>query len=356
MNELLPTTFQPTNALELYTERNVDQVLAAVRTEATSVVFDVTTKKGRDDIASMAYKVSRSKTHLDDMGKELVADWKKKSAAVDAMRKKLRDGLDAIRDEVRAPLNEWETKEATRKSERLAELDAIKALYAVSVADLPQYTLDQLQDRSAKLRASRSNSADWWMEFAPEAERMLNEGADKIDLLIVAKKQQLAETVELERKRVEAEKAAQEAERQRIEAEAKAKAEKAAQAAIDAANRAAEQAKLDAELAAKRADEQAKRAEQQAKLMAEQAKLSEQRAAAQAIADEQRRVELQRQQEAAAQAKREADKRNRLKVASELTDDIFAVIDAAVMADADVTRALVEALMTGKIRRVTVNF
>ena len=63
------------NALEVYQKQNgLDPFLEQIKKEIDSFVPDVTTKKGRDAIASMAYKVAKSKTALDDVGKELVAD------------------------------------------------------------------------------------------------------------------------------------------------------------------------------------------------------------------------------------------------------------------------------------------
>ena len=74
-NELIVPTKE--NALEVYQKQNgLDPFLEQIKKEIDSFVPDVTTKKGRDAIASMAYKVAKSKTALDDVGKELVADLK----------------------------------------------------------------------------------------------------------------------------------------------------------------------------------------------------------------------------------------------------------------------------------------
>ena len=64
--------------------------------------------KGRDAIASQAYKVSKSKTAVDNHGKDLVAGIKAQAAVIDRDRKAWRDQCDALRDEIRKPLDEWE--------------------------------------------------------------------------------------------------------------------------------------------------------------------------------------------------------------------------------------------------------
>jgi len=109
------------NAVEVFTGQKLQELLAAIRAEAMAVVPDVTTTKGRDLIKSTAYKVSRSKTTIDDAGKELVSDLKKQSGIIDAARKTARDTLDALRDEVRKPLDDWEAEQARIAAEKAAE-------------------------------------------------------------------------------------------------------------------------------------------------------------------------------------------------------------------------------------------
>lgn len=102
------------NAVDIFTAKGLDSILADITKEVRSVVPDITTSKGRKEIASLAHKVARSKTALDGMGKELVREWKDKAKLVDAERKKSRDYLDALKDEVRSPLDAWEKEEADK--------------------------------------------------------------------------------------------------------------------------------------------------------------------------------------------------------------------------------------------------
>ena len=75
--ENLPEVPEKKTALEVYkTENGLDPWIAKIRKEVESFVPDVTTKKGRDAIASIAYKVAKSKTALDNLGKELVSELK----------------------------------------------------------------------------------------------------------------------------------------------------------------------------------------------------------------------------------------------------------------------------------------
>jgi len=69
------------------TPSGIDVLIQRIKSEASAEVPDLTTKKGRDRIASLAYKVSKTKTLVDDFGKELVAEEKKRLALIDADRK-----------------------------------------------------------------------------------------------------------------------------------------------------------------------------------------------------------------------------------------------------------------------------
>lgn len=105
------------NALEVYSKPNgLDPYIEQIREEVESFVPDMTTESGRKEIASIAYKVAKSKTYLDNLGKSLTDDWAKKKKAVDSERKRVREELDALKDQVRLPLTDWENAEKERVS------------------------------------------------------------------------------------------------------------------------------------------------------------------------------------------------------------------------------------------------
>lgn len=103
---------QPLAAQQLFTTPTLVQaLLAQVRTMAfDGFTPDLTTAAGRKAIASQAYKVAQTKTALDAAGKAVVDELKALPKRVDEGRKALKDGLDAIRDEVRQDLTTWEEK------------------------------------------------------------------------------------------------------------------------------------------------------------------------------------------------------------------------------------------------------
>lgn len=121
------------NALQVFIEQNgINPYLDKIRKEALSLVPDISTKKGRAEIASMAARVARSKTYLDEAGKNLCDQERAKidvtlQAVLDS-RKMIRAALDDLRDEVRKPLTDWENAESERKGKIEARIEAMQRL------------------------------------------------------------------------------------------------------------------------------------------------------------------------------------------------------------------------------------
>ena len=141
---------------------SVEDIISKVEREVESFVADVNTTKGRKDIASMAYKVAQSKTYLDGLGKDLVAELKEVPKLIDANRKTVRDRLDALRDKVRQPLTEWEAEEERIKAEEEAKLAAEELAKQVEADHEIALLLNDKFDRDAaeaKAEAERQRIA-----------------------------------------------------------------------------------------------------------------------------------------------------------------------------------------------------
>ncbi|HBC2003280.1 TPA: hypothetical protein ACHT5R_005131, partial [Citrobacter freundii] len=119
---------EKSSAMAVFTNNEqLDPIIEKIEKEARSLVPDVSTKKGRDAIASMAHKVARSKTYIDNAGKDLVAELKALPKQIDESRRIARERLDALKDEVRRPLTEWEAEQERIKAEEAARIKAEEA-------------------------------------------------------------------------------------------------------------------------------------------------------------------------------------------------------------------------------------
>lgn len=253
------------NAVEIFTGKSLDELLERIRQETVTLVPDVTTDKGRKEIASLAYKVARSKTTIDEAGKTLVAEWKRQSAEVDNARKKARDYLDALKDEVRKPLTEWEAEQERIKQEAIeAERRAIEQAEAERRAEL-QRKEEELRAREeaiAKAEAEAKAKAD-----AERAEKERHEREERIrkEAAERAEREAAEAVARAEREAAEAKEreriAAERAERERLEAEQRAEREKA-----EAIRQAELRAKQEAE------DRERERVAEEARVKAEEAR------------------------------------------------------------------------------------
>lgn len=281
-------------ALQVFQAANgLDPYLRQIRAEIDAFVPDVTTKKGRDAIASIAHKVARSKTALDNVGKELVAELKEIPKKIDAERKRMRDTLDAWKDEVRAPLNEWEQAEADRVARHQAAIDQINLRLECRDLDTAE-----LATNIEWLEAMAIG--EQWEEFEAEAARAKDKALTALRAALVDRQRYEAEQAELERLRAEA-----------AQREQKEREERIAREAAEQAQREAEQRAQAEREAAVRREAEAERRELELKLQAEQAereKLEAQQRAEQAERDAAERAE----RAAAAERQRQADEQARI--------------------------------------------
>lgn len=110
------------NAMTVFKSADqIEDILQKVEREVMSFVPDVTTAKGRKEIASLAYKVAQTKTYLDGLGKDLVAELKEIPKLIDANRKTVRDRLDELKEKARKPLTDYEVEQERIKQEEEAK-------------------------------------------------------------------------------------------------------------------------------------------------------------------------------------------------------------------------------------------
>ncbi|HBS7908555.1 TPA: hypothetical protein MAS55_003871 [Klebsiella pneumoniae] len=301
MSEIMDlVVIEKKNAMAVFTNNDqLDPLIEAIEKEARSLVPDVTTKKGRDAIASMAHKVARSKTYIDNAGKDLVAELKALPKQIDESRRVVRERLDALKDEVRRPLTEWEEEQ-----ERIKAEEAMNALHAEALA------MNEEFDRQLAAR----------IESDHEMALLMNDAFDR---------EQAEKKAEAERQRI-----AREEEIKRL-AEEKAKREAAEQAQreIDAAAAREREAILAKERAEREQREAAERAERE-----KQAAVEAERRKAQEEADRIRREAEQREQARLAEEKRKADEQARREADVKHRKAVGTEIVKALLASTSLTR------------------
>jgi hypothetical protein len=191
----------------------IDEILARITEEAKRLPgdLDLSVTRNRSAITSTAFKVVRSKTFLDDIGKTLVADLKAQTTAIDGERRRVRTALDALRDEIRQPLETWEKQEQARKAGHETAIRTIR-----SFGQLLKPTAEAIQldlDKAESIYKGRD-----WEEYYPDAFEAFKE----LTKLCQAELDKMALQAELQAERskmlaeIEAERAKLKAERDEI--------------------------------------------------------------------------------------------------------------------------------------------
>lgn len=312
MSEIMDlVVIEKKNAMAVFTNNDqLDPLIELIEKEARSLVPDVTTKKGRDAIASMAHKVARSKTYIDNAGKDLVAELKALPKQIDESRRIVRERLDALKDEVRRPLTEWEAEQ-----ERIRVEEAWNAMYEEALVMNKMFD-DQ---RAAQIEADH--------EMALLMDKDIDR--ERADKAAEAERQRIAREEEI--KRQAEEKAKREAaEKAQREIDAAAAREREAILAKERAERERIEAQQRAEREQREAAERAER-EKQAAVEAERRKAQEE-------ADRIRREAERREQERLAEEKRKADEQARREADVKHRKLVGTEIVKALLANTSLTR------------------
>ena len=292
VTDLTVIEIKPDQATALYVAGGLNGYLKQIR-ELAKEVPDVTTKKGRDRIGSLARMVGSSKTAIEKPGREYL---KRLKEAVKPAEEELRvftRECDAIRDEILKPRDEWEAEQ-----ERIKAEEAWNAMHAEALGMNEEFD----RQRAAQIEADH------------EMALLMNDKLDRDR----EEQRRLAEHAQREHeeriKQEAAEQAIRDAEAKhkadieaaaRREAEEKARAELAERQRIEAEQRAARE-KQEAEARARREKEEAVAAERRRQEEAEAARLAE----------EQRKAEEE--------ARRAADKEHRRTINRRVIADLIA--------------------------------
>ena len=335
------------------TKGGINELFERVAQEVRKEVPDITTKKGRDAIGSLAMKVSKSKKIIEDAGKALVAEQKAQIKLIDDDRIAVVKMFDALRDEVLAPRNAWEQ----------AEKDRV-AKHENAIKEITDFLLPENINVDAEILASNIR----YLEKVPMG-TMFEEYEEKIKIAkfetlealrtaLVSREKYEAEQAELERLRLaeqarlqreyEERIAKQAAENARLEAERKAqeelaKVEREKQEAIEREAK----LKLEAEQAIIR-EQQAKEAAERA---AKQAEIDKQKA----IEAERLRIQQQQEAEAVQAAKLEAQRKANTEHMRQINNDVLSALMTLDLNE-DQAKSIIKAIAKNEVPHVIIKY
>lgn len=292
VTDLTVIEIKPEQAPVLYVTGGLDAYLEQIR-QAVNEVPDLSTKKGRDRVASLAAQVSRSKTAIEKPGREYLKRLKEAVRPAEAEIKRFVDACDELRDATRRPLTEWEAEQ-----ERIKAEEAMNAMHAEALVMNEEFD----RQRAAQIEADH------------EMALLMNDKFDRDR----EEQRRLAEQAQRERDERLKQEAAEKAKR---EAEERHKAE------LDAAARREAEEKARADAAERKRKEDADRAEREKQdaIAEEKRKAQEEadRIKREAEAKEKARL-AEEQRKAEEEARRAADKEHRRTVNRRVIADLIA--------------------------------
>lgn len=343
----LPVSIPKESAMDVFTTPGaIDKYLGMVRSEIDGFSGDVNSKKGRDAIASVAYKVAKSKTYLDGVGKELTDAAKELPKKIDATRKHVRDTLDAWKDEVRKPLTDWEQAEESRIAGIKASLAELQGV----VDDREERPSELFRERLAEVKGEQVTETRFG-EYTPAAAELKHRAIAALEVSIAKAEKREADAAELARLRIESEARARQEREEQIAREAaeraKAEAERAARVAQEESARkahheqeAAQRRELELKLAAEKSEREKIEAQQRAE-----------RAEVEAKANAEREIRERQEREAKELAAREADKTHKAKINREAA---YAFIARGI--DEEIAKSVITLIAKRAIPNVQMNY
>jgi colicin import membrane protein len=391
LEAIVPTEFfKPSGSDAILT--TLEETVMALRAK-----LDISTVGGRQAIASLAYRVSRSKTALDKLREDLVRDRKVELKAIDKEGGAVWDRVEALQKKVRAELDEWENADKTRVGNHEAALKLIqeaatspwtstveiveRIAYVNQLIDRPweefhsraellsrnvimhlMRALDEAKQREAEaveLARLRQEEAD--RKEAARVQAIADEAAAKERRAAEERAAEVARAAERERKRIEDEKFEAEAKVRQAEQQRIADAEQAKRELAEAENRRVKEA----EYAEQKRVAAEQETERQLKLAEERRRADEQAAIvrareAEARADREKAAAIQAERDRVAQEARrvaeEAERRakNRAHQAS-VNRDILAALALLNIAE-ETGKIIIAAIAKGAVPHVTINY
>ena len=226
---------------------NLDGLYNVVETKARALVADVTTADGVSKIKSTARQIASIKKRVDDIGKDVVAELKDLPKQIDANRKKWREDMEALQEEIRKPVTEIENRQK--------EIEEIRATHGKLVLS-----------GSEEIKTAIGNldkielTGDKWKESLEDATAAVTAEKGALEVMLNAALKKEAEARELEELRKKQEEAERIIREQKIREEAERKAREEAEARAAAEKARLEREKAEAERKAAEAEKAAKEA------------------------------------------------------------------------------------------------
>ena len=187
-------------AVQIFEPGFIDPIIERVEAEAREEAarLDISTEANRKALASLAYKVARSKTFIDNQRLALVAEEKKRLKRIDEEGRRIWNRLETLQEEVRKPLTDWEQADKTRIA---CHEEALKVLTDLSTGVNGFFSVADVEASIEKVHNLHDHRN--WEEFAARASGQKAAALFSLHRNLVDAQKREAEAAELARLRSE---------------------------------------------------------------------------------------------------------------------------------------------------------
>jgi hypothetical protein len=174
---------------KLFDRQVIDPILERIKIEVLAIPSDISTPNGRKALASLAFKVAKTKTFIEDRHRDLVYKEKQRLGAIDAEWKRIRETLDGIKTAVRKPLTDWEEIEETRvhqheihitrlEDAKKLRVDASTADIIARIAQLEADDISQMEEFDARAMTAKAESLEYLKNWLARSQKADTERAE----------------------------------------------------------------------------------------------------------------------------------------------------------------------------------
>lgn len=196
------------NATALYTDaKQFDALVESIRSVIGDKAPDMSVKDDRERVRSIAAKIAKVKTRVDEAGKTVKDDAQKRVDEINGFRRRYKETLQGIQDEVRAPLTKWEEAEKVRQEKTAAIMQDFTD--AIANPFTAERTVERMEDRLNAVEAIAIDP-ELFGDQAEHAEERKAKAIETVRASLETVRKEEADRAELERlRKAEAERAEQ---------------------------------------------------------------------------------------------------------------------------------------------------
>lgn len=341
MNQL--TVIQTMSPQDIFTSGNLDTILGKISEEVKAQTVDISTNAGREEVKSLAYKIARSKTFLDDLGKKLGEEARVKLNAINAERKKACDHLDSLKEDVRRPLTDWENAEKKRVADHELELKTIADIGLRAHNEWQTINGDYFQQMIDDLNRHKCD----WQEFAVRGKNEIEQALIKLHAGKQKREQYDKEQTELAQFRAAEQERLKKDHEEKIAAAARHEVEQKAKAEAADAARKAEHDRLKIIQEKEESDRRAAQAikdREEAEARAEREKLE-------AVEKEKQRAERERLAAIEAEKVREKNREH----AAKINNAVLTAL-SCIGVDEDMGKKIITEIVSGRVPHTKITY